>query len=214
MANDIHKLRKNYQTKMLEKNKANKNPLDLFKVWFDEALKEEFIEPNAMSIATVNKKGEVSSRMVLLKEFDNRGFVFYTNYNSTKAQDLLSTKTAALNFWWDKLYRQVRISGTVDKITKTESEKYFHSRPKGSQLGAIASQQSEVIENYSVLENQYKNLEEQYKNREIPCPDHWGGFRVEPREIEFWQGRPNRLHDRLRYMKVSAEDWKIERLSP
>ena len=199
---------------MLEKQKANKNPFEQFKLWFDEVLATEFIEPNAMNIATVTEDGELSSRMVLLKEFDERGFVFFTNYNSLKAQDLQNTKTAALNFWWDKLYRQVRISGQVEKISRQESVEYFRTRPVGSQLGALASQQSEIIESYSILEQQYQDLEKQYKNSEIPCPEHWGGYRVVPTLFEFWQGRPNRLHDRLRYTRVSTNLWKIERLSP
>ena len=210
----IKSLRKNYQTKMLEKKKVKKNPFDLFQDWFDEALQAEFIEPNAMSIATINNEGEISSRMILLKEFDARGFVFFTNYNSKKSQDIQNTNKAALNIWWDKLYRQVRISGQVVKVSRQESVEYFRTRPRGSQLGAHASRQSEVIENYSVLEKQYRELEQHYQNQEIPCPDHWGGFRVEPVEFEFWQGRPNRLHDRLRYTRLEDNDWKIERLSP
>ena len=199
---------------MLEKKKAKKNPIDQFQIWFDEALKEEFVEPTAMNIATVNSKGDISSRMVLLKEFDERGFVFFTNYNSDKSQDLLSTKKAVLNIWWDKLHRQVRISGQVEKISREESVEYFRTRSLGSQLGAHASNQSEVIENFQVLEKQYQQLEQQYANKEVPCPNHWGGFRVEPDLFEFWQGRPNRLHDRLRYSKIHGNDWKIERLAP
>lgn len=211
---DIHKLRKNYQAIMLEKQQANKSPFAQFQRWFDEVLAEEFIEPNAMSLATVSKDGEISSRMVLLKNFDETGFVFFTNYNSQKAQDLQGAKNAALNFWWDKLYRQVRISGQVEKIPRDDSEEYFHTRPRGSQIGALASPQSEVINNYAVLENAYQSLEQQYQNREIPCPGHWGGYRVIPDSFEFWQARPNRLHDRLRYTLIDASDWKIERLAP
>jgi len=214
MSKEIHKLRKNYQTVMLEKQKADKNPFSQFQIWFNEASAAEFVEPNAMNLATANTEGVISSRMVLLKAFDDNGFVFFTNYDSSKAQDLDSTKIAALNFWWDKLYRQVRIQGHVEKISKSESEEYFHSRPRGSQIGAIASQQSAVIENYQVLEVEYKKLEGKYKNQEIPYPDHWGGYRVIPEKFEFWQGRPNRLHDRLCYNKSKSGDWVIERLSP
>jgi len=211
---DINKLRNNYQTVILNKQIAKKNPFAQFQLWFDEVLASELSEPNAMNLATVSKEGEVSSRMVLLKTFDETGFVFFTNYNSSKAQDIQSTKIAAINFWWDMLYRQVRIDGRVEKIPREDSVGYFHSRPVGSQIGAIASQQSRVIKNYTVLEKEYQRLEQYYKNQEIPCPEHWGGYRVIPKLFEFWQGRPNRLHDRLRYTQTSTEAWSIERLSP
>jgi len=211
---DINKLRNNYQTVILNKQIAKKNPFAQFQLWFDEVLASELSEPNAMNLATVSKEGEVSSRMVLLKTFDETGFVFFTNYNSSKAQDIQSTKNAAINFWWDMLYRQVRIDGRVEKIPREDSVEYFHSRPVGSQIGAIASQQSRVIKNYTVLEKEYRRLEQYYKNQEIPCPEHWGGYRVIPKLFEFWQGRPNRLHDRLRYTQTSTEAWSIERLSP
>ena len=211
---DINKLRNNYQTVMLNKQIAKKNPFAQFQLWFDEVLASELSEPNAMNLATVSKEGEVSSRMLLLKTFDETGFVFFTNYNSSKAQDIQSTKNAAINFWWDMLYRQVRIDGRVEKIPRDDSVGYFHSRPVGSQIGAIASQQSRVIKNYTALEKEYQRLEEYYQNQEIPCPEHWGGYRVIPKLFEFWQGRPNRLHDRLRYTQTSTEAWSIERLSP
>jgi pyridoxamine 5'-phosphate oxidase len=211
---DINKLRNNYQTVMLNKQIAKKNPFAQFQLWFDEVLASELSEPNAMNLATTSKEGEVSSRMVLLKTFDETGFVFFTNYNSSKAQDIQSTKNAAINFWWDMLYRQVRIDGRVEKIPREDSVEYFHSRPVGSQIGAIASQQSRVIKNYTALEKEYQRLEQYYKNQEIPCPEHWGGYRVIPKLFEFWQGRPNRLHDRLRYTQTSTEAWSIERLSP
>ncbi len=211
--NDILKLRKNCQTELLEKHNIPKNPFSLFQQWFDEALTTDFVEPNAMNLATVNCNGVVSSRMVLLKAFDNKGFVFFTNYKSQKAQDLQDTNQAALTIWWDKLYRQVCIFGKVEKVTREESVEYFNSRPIGSKLGATASQQSQVIENYSVLESEYMRLEQLYKDKKIPCPDHWGGYRVAPKYIEFWQGRPNRLHDRIRF-KSSDGGWEIERLSP
>ncbi len=214
MSDDISKLRKNYQTTMLEKSKVKDNPFEQFELWFNEACEAEFIEPNAMSIATNNKDGVITSRMVLLKAFNKNGFVFFTNYHSNKAKDLDATKTAALNIWWDKLYRQVRIQGTVEKISTKESEEYFHTRPRGSQLGAIASQQSSVIDNYQVLENEYNRLEQKYEGKEIPYPKHWGGYRVIPNLIEFWQGRPNRLHDRLRYVTTNSNKWRIERVSP
>lgn len=212
---DIRKLRKNYQTVVLEKRKAKKNPFDQFHAWFEEALAADFVEPNAMNLATVSRAGDISSRMVLLKAYDKSGFVFFTNYNSDKAQDLQSTRIAALCFWWDMLYRQVRITGHVEKIPAADSAEYFQTRPRGSQLGALASQQSKVIKDYSVLERAYRRLETRYRGQEvIPSPTHWGGFRVIPSQFEFWQGRPNRLHDRLRYSLAPSGDWKVERLSP
>ena len=180
----------------------------------DEALAADFVEPNAMNVATVNKDGDISSRMVLLKGFDERGFVFFTNYQSNKANDLASINKAALNVWWDKLHRQVRVNGAVEKVSREETVKYFHSRPRGSQIGAVASQQSRVIKNHVMLEEEYKKIESQFEGQEIPCPEHWGGYRVIPEQFEFWQGRPNRLHDRLRYAKTDSDEWKIERLSP
>lgn len=199
---------------MLTKQNAEKNPFAQFRIWFDQALTAEFVEPNAMCLSTVSKEGDVSSRMVLLKSFDEAGFIFFTNYNSHKAQELHDTNKAALNFWWDKLYRQVRIVGQAKKISRKDSVAYFQTRPRGSQIGAAASEQSEVIENFSLLEEKFRHLEQQYQNREIPCPQHWGGYRVIPDHFEFWQGRPDRLHDRLHYTRTSADEWKIERLSP
>jgi pyridoxamine 5'-phosphate oxidase len=211
---NIKDLRQNYETHALEEDKANKNPFKQFQLWLDEALAAEFVEPTAMNIATVNKAGGISSRMVLLKGFDEQGFVFFTNYQSNKANDLASVNKAALNVWWDKLHRQVRINGLVEKVTRAETVEYFHSRPRGSQIGAVASQQSRVIKTHVELEEEYKKIELQYKNQEIPCPDHWGGYRVIPELFEFWQGRPNRLHDRLRYVKTDSDEWEISRLSP
>lgn len=212
--NYIDRIRKDYQTERLKKDNSADNPFVQFKNWFHEALKAEFIEANAMNIATVSKAGEISSRMVLLKSFDEVGFVFFTNYDSNKSKDLQETKKAALNFWWDKLHRQVRISGIVEKVSRDESENYFDSRPRGSQFGAMASKQSQVLDTYEVLEKQYEDLEKKYGDKKLTCPDYWGGFRVIPNLFEFWQGQPNRLHDRLRYTKTSTDDWMIERLSP
>ena len=212
--NDADKPEKSYHTATLDERSAERNPFAQFRLWFDETLDSGFTEPRAMNLATLSHTGAISSRMVLLKEFDESGFVFFTNYNSDKAQDLHATRIAALCFWWDKLYRQVRISGRVEKIPPSDSAEYFHSRPRGSQLGALASQQSQVIEGYSVLENAYQHLEQRYQGQEIPYPEHWGGYRVIPDQFEFWQGRPNRLHDRIRYTPASTGEWKLERLSP
>ena len=209
----IQNLRQQYASSILEEADADQDPFKQFQIWFDEACAAEFIEPNAMNIATVNESGDISSRMVLMKDFDEHGFVFFTNYESNKANDLSSTQQAALTFWWDKLHRQVRVRGLVEKVTREETVEYFHSRPRGSQIGAIASKQSSVIKDSDYLAAEYKKIEEKYEGAEIPCPEHWGGYRVIPEQFEFWQGRPNRLHDRLRYSKTST-DWKIERLSP
>ena len=211
---NIKDLRQNYETRVLEEDNVNKDPFKQFQLWMDEALAADFVEPNAMNVATVNKDGDISSRMVLLKGFDEQGFVFFTNYQSNKANDLASSNKAALNVWWDKLHRQVRVNGAVEKVSREETVKYFHSRPRGSQIGAVASQQSRVIKNHLVLEEEYKKIESQFEGQEIPCPEHWGGYRVIPEQFEFWQGRPNRLHDRLRYAKTDSDEWEIERLSP
>ena len=211
---NIKDLRQNYETRVLEEDNVNKDPFKQFQLWMDEALAADFVEPNAMNVATVNKDGDISSRMVLLKGFDEQGFVFFTNYQSNKANDLASSNKAALNVWWDKLHRQVRVNGAVEKVSREETVKYFHSRPRGSQIGAVASQQSRVIKNHLVLEEEYKKIESQFEGQEIPCPEHWGGYRVIPEQFEFWQGRANRLHDRLRYAKTESGEWKIDRLSP
>ena len=211
---NIKDLRQNYETHALEEDQAHKDPFQQFQSWLNEALVAEFVEPNAMNIATVDNEGEISSRMVLLKGFDEQGFVFFTNYESNKAKDLAETHKAALNIWWDKLHRQVRINGNVEKVSRDESIEYFHSRPRGSQIGAIASNQSRVIKNHVVLEEAYQEIEKKYGNQEIPCPDQWGGYRVIPKQFEFWQGRPNRLHDRLRYAKTNSGSWVMNRLSP
>jgi pyridoxamine 5'-phosphate oxidase len=211
---NIKNMRQNYDAYVLLEDQVDKDPFKQFQFWLNDALAEKFVEPTAMNIATVNKEGNISSRMVLLKSFDEKGFVFFTNYHSNKATDLAAINQAALNFWWDKLHRQVRVNGQVEKVNRKETVEYFHSRPRGSQIGALASEQSQVIKNHAVLEEEYMKLESQYEGQEIPCPEHWGGFRVIPRQFEFWQGRPNRLHDRLRYVKTDSGEWRIDRLSP
>jgi len=207
-------MRQNYDIDSLKESNVDNNPFQQFQLWFDDARAADFIEPNAMNISTLSESGEISSRMVLLKSFDDAGFVFFTNYKSNKANDIKATKQVALNFWWDKLHRQVRIKGNAEKVSREESIEYFHSRPRGSQIGAAASAQSKVIADYTVLENEYQRLEALHKGEQIPCPENWGGYRVVPTLFEFWQGRPSRLHDRLRYMKQSETNWNIERLSP
>ena len=207
-------LRKDYTLEGLSELEVDLNPFIQFKKWFDQALAAQLPEPNAMTIATATPDGKPSARMVLLKDFDERGFVFFTNYNSHKGQELAENPQGALVFWWAELERQVRISGYVEKVSETESDQYFHSRPANSRLGAWISNQSEVIESREVLERRLQEFKSKYKNEEIPRPPHWGGLRVIPTEIEFWQGRPSRLHDRLLYSRLDNDTWKIERLSP
>jgi pyridoxamine 5'-phosphate oxidase len=207
-------LRKEYTFQGLSETDAHLNPFEQFKIWFDQALFAQLPEPNAMTIATATTNGKPSARMVLLKDYDERGFVFYTNYESNKGQQLVENPWGAIAFWWAELERQVRIEGRVEKVSPAESEAYFHSRPKASQLGAWASNQSQVIDSREVLERRLQQLKEEYENKEVPRPPNWGGFRVIPTEIEFWQGRPSRLHDRLLYQRSEDGSWRIQRLSP
>lgn len=210
---NVADLRKDYHLKGLREADAAPNPFGQFQIWFDQALAAQLPEPNAMTLATATKDGKPSARVVLLKGFDERGFVFYTNYQSQKGQELADNQQAALVFWWAELERQVRIEGRVDKVSAQESDEYFHSRPFNSRIGAWASDQSQVIENREVLELHWQELKTEYENQDVPRPSHWGGFRVSPTSIEFWQGRPSRLHDRLRY-RLDDGSWLIERLSP
>lgn len=210
----IADLRKDYTLEDLTETEVDPNPFIQFKQWFEQALSAQLPEPNAMTIATATPDGKPSARMVLLKDFDERGFVFFTNYNSRKGQELAENPQAALVFWWAELERQVRIIGHVEQVSAAESDKYFYSRPENSRLGAWASHQSEAITNREVLEQNLQQLQHQYENQEIPRPSHWGGLRVIPTEIEFWQGRPSRLHDRLLYTRLDTQTWKIQRLSP
>lgn len=214
MDKTIADLRQDYTLQDLNETEVNSNPFVQFKEWFDKALYADILEPNAMTLATTTISGKPSARMVLLKDFDDRGFVFYTNYNSQKAQELTENPQAALVFWWAELQRQVRICGRVEKISVPESDQYFYSRPFSSRLGAWASNQSEVIQSREVLEKHLEELKAKYQNQDVPRPSHWGGIRVIPTEIEFWQGRSNRLHDRLVYKRDVDDSWKIERLSP
>ena len=214
MDKTVADLRKDYTLEGLSELEVNLNPFIQFKKWFDQALAAQLPEPNAMTIATATPDGKPSARMVLLKDFDERGFVFFTNYNSHKGQELAENPQGALVFWWAELERQVRILGYVEKVSETESDQYFHSRPANSRLGAWISNQSEVIESREVLERRLQEFKSKYENEEIPRPPHWGGLRVIPTEIEFWQGRPSRLHDRLLYSRLDNDTWKIERLSP
>lgn len=208
-------LRKNYTQNGLMEKDVNPNPFEQFRYWFKQSLEAEILEPNAMTLATVNEEGKPTARIVLLKNLDEKGFTFFTNYKSTKGKNLALNPWASLVFWWGELERQVRIEGEIEKITPTESDQYFHSRPLGSQLGAWVSPQSEVIPNREFLDSRLKEVTKEYENREIiPRPSHWGGYRVIPSAIEFWQGRENRLHDRIFYQFQPDQTWHITRLAP
>ena len=207
-------LRQNYTRDGLTEADAASNPFVQFRLWFQQALAAQLPEPNAMSLATITPEGKPTARIVLLKDFNEQGFVFYTNYESNKGKQLLSNPYAALIFWWVQLERQVRVEGKVEMVSPQESDAYFQSRPFGSQLGAWVSEQSQVIPNRAVLEQKLEQLQQQYQERVVPRPPHWGGVRVIPDVIEFWQGRPNRLHDRLCYRLLADGSWLRERLSP
>lgn len=214
MPQNLTHMRRNYTHDELVEDQVNPNPIVQFTRWFEEAAQAQSdSETNAMALATVSAEGRPSVRTVLLKGFDERGFAFYTNYNSRKGQELAQNPWAALMLWWDKLERQVRIEGGVEQLTPAESDAYFNSRPKGSRFGAMVSEQSQVIAGRHVLEQSLQDLEMRYAESDPLRPKNWGGYRVKPVMLEFWQGRPNRLHDRLRYRLIN-EHWILERLAP
>jgi pyridoxamine 5'-phosphate oxidase len=203
-----------YELTELTESNVDPNPFKQFHIWFKQAESAGSKLPNAMTLATATRDGVPSARMVLLKGFDERGFVFYTNYESQKGIELQENPVAALNFYWSVLDRQVRITGHTTKTSLEESEEYFHTRPVDSQLGAWASRQSEVISSREALEERMRQLMSEYDGKQIPLPPYWGGFRLSPLSIEFWQNRASRLHDRLRYTRQDNDNWLIERLSP
>jgi pyridoxamine 5'-phosphate oxidase len=214
MAGDIAGIRKNYSRKKLSEKKAARDPVKQFEKWWKQAVASKIEEPNAMTLATASPDGMPSARIVLLKGFDQEGFVFFTNYNSFKGLQLAGNPKACLVFFWKELERQVRITGLVQRINEKASDTYFYSRPTGSQVGAIASPQSQVIESREWLDKRYKELQKQFKKEKPERPADWGGFVVKPVIMEFWQGRPSRLHDRLQYTLDDRGAWKLERLAP
>ena len=197
----------------LTEDNINPDPIEQFDIWFKDAHDIGLKDPNAMNVASATKDGVPSSRMVLLKSYDKNGFIFYTNYTSRKSREIIDNPLVALNFFWDALERQVRVEGKIKKIDSKISDEYFASRARLSQLGAHASNQSEVIENYDVITNKLKELEKKFEGEEIPRPEHWGGFIIVPDSIEFWQGHQGRIHDRLKFRRADQK-WKLDRLSP
>ncbi len=210
----IADIRKDYQLQSLLESDIEKNPIDQFSTWWNQAIESQIDEVNAMTLATVDANHKPSARIVLLKEFDENGFVFFTNYNSKKGLDMLINKNVALVFFWKELERQVRIEGTVEKVSEGVSDAYFNSRPEMSRIGAWASPQSTVISSREILETNFQHYQIEFEKKEINRPPHWGGYMVKPEVIEFWQGRSSRLHDRIVYGKDSDNEWKTNRLAP
>ncbi|WP_134088177.1 pyridoxamine 5'-phosphate oxidase [Olivibacter sp. XZL3] len=211
----IEDIRTDYRLGELNENQLESDPISQFERWFAEAIDAGVVEVNAMTLATTDADGSPDARIVLLKDIENGAFVFYTNYNSQKAREIEANHRACLVFFWPALQRQIRVRGAIEKVDEYSSEAYFHSRPIGSQLGAWASPQSDVIANRTVLEENLKRVFEKYKDQNVPKPPHWGGYKVVPSAIEFWQGRQNRLHDRILYTRdVTNNVWTIDRLAP
>ena len=210
----ISDIRKDYQLQSLLESDIEKNPIDQFSKWWNQAIESQIEEVNAMTLATVDANHKPSARIVLLKEFDENGFVFFTNYTSKKGLDMLTNKNVALVFFWKELERQVRIEGTVEKVSEGVSDAYFNSRPETSRIGAWASPQSTIIATREILETNFQKYQTEFEEKEIKRPQHWGGYKVKPELIEFWQGRSSRLHDRIMYSELGDNEWKINRLAP
>jgi pyridoxamine 5'-phosphate oxidase len=210
-------IRRDYARAGLRRADLNANPIAQFQSWFEDAktaLKKKFLDVNAMTLATADKNGKPSARIVLLKGLDERGFIFYTNCKSRKGRELSQNPNAALTFFWAELERQVCVAGKIKKLSRAESEKYFQSRPRASQIAAWASGQSSVLKNREALEIKWSELEKKFPGEKIPLPPNWGGLVLRPERIEFWQGRPSRLHDRFQYSRQKNNSWKLERLAP
>ena len=209
----LSRVRREYRGPVLLESRAPAAPLPLFSRWLRDALRHDLLEPSAMTLATVDARGRPRARMVLLKQADARGFTFYTNLRSAKGRELAGRPQAALVLWWPELHRQVRVEGRVVRVGAAESDAYFATRPRGAQLGAWASPQSRVLPSRAALERRLETLRARFAGRDVPRPPHWGGLRIVPRAVEFWQGRPDRMHDRLRYERTGAR-WKRVRLAP
>lgn len=215
MARDLSSYRKSYEKEELLEKNCPENPMELFQTWFRNADESETVEEtNAMSVATIGKDGFPKTRVVLLKRFTWEGFIFYTNYTSEKGNAIANNPNVCLSFFWPVLEQQIIIKGKAEKLAENLSDGYFESRPKGSQLGAWASNQSSVVASKEELKNNMESLEKEFQDKTVPRPEHWGGYIVKPVSIEFWQGRPNRLHDRIRYTLEEDFSWKMERLAP
>lgn len=214
MSSSLAALRQEYALGALNETDVDPDPLRQFQRWLDEAIKAELPEPNALTLATADRTGRPFARVVLLKDCDADGFVFYTNYRSDKGQQLAENPHAALVFLWLELERQVRVEGIVSKVSAAESEAYFCTRPRESRLGALASRQSQIVANRQTLDHRYQQLDAQYPDDNMPMPNQWGGYRVKPEMLEFWQGRHGRMHDRLRYRWQKDSGWWLERLEP
>lgn len=207
--------RKSYERAALDEYGIDRDPFQQFTIWYDEAVAAGLPEPEAMTLSTATLEGQPSARIVLLRGYDERGFCFFSNYSSQKGQELAANPYAAVTFHWVELERQVRIAGRVEKVTEAESDAYFQSRPSQSRIGAWSSPQSNVISSRDALEELFEKYQKQYLDETaIPRPEHWGGYRVIPERIEFWQGRPNRLHDRLRFIRIDQGPWTLQRLAP